>query len=54
VFSPAGDSFVECKGPDGCPDDILKMIAEMKPPTEAELDDFRKKYIYKLENPRPR
>jgi len=52
VFSPGGDSFVECKG-NGCPDEIMQMVAEMKTPTKDELDQFRVEYIYKLEHPRP-
>ncbi len=52
VFSPDGTAFVECKGPDGCSDDVMKMIAEMPTPTEAELDAFREEWIHKLAHPK--
>lgn len=52
VYSADGTSFVECMG-SGCDESAVKLMADYKPPTRAELDQFRKDWIYRLEHPRP-
>lgn len=52
VMSPDGSAFVECPGPDGCPDELMQLMADYKPPTEEESRKFREEWIYKLEHPR--
>lgn len=52
VYSPEGDAFLECSGQNGCPEELIKFMATRKPPTQAQLGETRRKWIYELEHPK--
>lgn len=50
VPSPDGSAFVLCSGE--CSEEMRHMMENYKPPTQAELDQVRAKWIYELEHPK--